>query len=95
MRALCPSQRDTYPPSAGKQLMLMETLLISERCHGLRRKRERYLKSKAVNNQLLLSNACNRALGQSERELLRQKDVSEMQVSDWRLTFECLVSQGK
>lgn len=67
----------------------METLLISERCHGLRRKRERYLKSKAVNNQSLLSNACNRALGQSERELLRQKDVSEMQVSDWRLTFEC------
>lgn len=66
---------------------LMETLLISERYHGLRRKRKICFKSKAVNNQLLLSKACSRALGQPERELLRQKDVSETQVSDWRLTY--------
>lgn len=73
-------QRDAYAPCTVNKPM--ETLLIAERCHRLRRKRKRCFKSKAVNNQRLLSNACSQALGQSEWEILSQQDVSEMQISD-------------
>lgn len=74
------------PLSAVKQLI--EILCISEMRHGLRRKRKRYFERKALNNHLLLSSACCRALGQLECKILRQKDVSEMQVGDlWKLTY--------
>lgn len=73
----------------------VETLLISERHCGLRRKRTSRFRSRAVNN-LFLSPACSRARGQSEGEVLQRKDGSEMQVSDFGAElFEPLVSPRK